>query len=173
MKQKSTKNNTENKQIRNQLKSFEGDMKTTQEFLDFQIQISQQNIHLQGLDTRMNWALSGINLGLMPETAMILCDVSADEFKLWMSDPNNHRRIARSTAMLHAKLEHLIFIGACEDPILAVKVLDRMKANKTKSPLDKFNQGLQAGLNMAQMLSNKKKEKTEEIEEEIFEITAD
>lgn len=83
------------------------------------------------LETRMEMTLAGIQMGILPLTALSLCNVSKRELGNWLKqDEDNEVLYNRALAYAEAKLEFVVHTAAQADPRLALNLLSRRNPKK-------------------------------------------
>lgn len=100
-------------------------------FDKWQSRVDSKQITNAPLETRMNMTLAGIQMGILPLTALSLCNVSKRELGNWLKqDEDNETIYNRALAYAEAKLEFVVHTAAQADPRLALNLLSRRNPKK-------------------------------------------
>lgn len=118
----------------------------------------------------MRYVISGLQIGILPATALQLAAVSTDEFKEWIEDEDNLARISRAAAFAEAQLEYIVHMASTFNPDLALKVLEKRNPKRWNvAETSTFKKGVETGMKMSTML----KKKQNKLLDNGFDVSAD
>lgn len=144
--------------------------KQTQEYTLWKATLVSEQIKDSPIHIKMRYLLAGIELGLLPQTAMPLCYISASEMDTWLNDSANAEIFIQALAFAEAKLEIVLYSAATCDPSYALLILEKRNSERWQSvDKTKFQEGVKAGFTFSEML-RKKKDKTLAMKPE-FDVT--
>lgn len=141
---------------KSQVKAMQKALESDDYFLSWQGAIAIMKEQDLAIEKRMQHALRGMNLGVLPDTAITACGVSSKEFDIWIKSPENYKRLQMATASCDARLEATIYEAAKIDPHLAYSLLDKKnpkrwaqegvneEGEKTKTAITKMSKMLES-----------------------------
>jgi hypothetical protein len=127
----------------------------SQAFDKWKIILQANSVSKLNLDSRMEYVLAGVHIGVLPATACRLCGVTESDMQEWYTKPSNAHRMEEANGFVEASLEVVVYQAALKAPFLAVSLLEKRNP-KRWMPLGetKAVKGRKAA-SMSEILANK------------------
>lgn len=131
-------------------------LKDSAEFTSWKLEVDEMRQSKAGVNKRMDFALAGIQIGILPTTAVTLCGVFDHDLERWLdSDPQNSERMMRAAAFAEAKLEFIVHKAAERDPYLALSILEKRNPKRWEAmEREDYSKSVVKGKKMSSMLSS-------------------